>query len=146
MGRTPKPTPLKRLHGDRRDRIPANEPIPASGDVHPPEWLKYLGTWNRLAPDLVRKGVLTAWDTDFFARYCWLDHQTSDLMADIQERGKLVPGERGMVKNPATQILRDMTAEMVTIGSRFGLTPADRTKLAKPEAPKDESAERFLSA
>lgn len=67
-----KPTHLKILAGDREDRINCWEPLPAEAAIVPPVQLGEGAqkVWGRLAPDLINKGVLTAWDCDAFSIYC----------------------------------------------------------------------------
>ena len=55
-------------------------------------------------------------------------------------------GARGVIKSPYWQIMRDCADAMATIGSRFGLTPADRAKLSiSPDQPVKSGAERILA-
>ena len=54
----PKPTASRRLHGDRADRINDDEPQRARK------------VWDGLAPNLVERRVLTAWDVDLLAAFC----------------------------------------------------------------------------
>ncbi len=96
-GPPPKPTALRVLHGDRKDRINTSEPSPAAAEVRPPDWLggEALGVWRRLAPDLERKGVLSAWDVEAFAVYCdaAVRHVKSVERLDVE--GEVVAGARG---------------------------------------------------
>jgi P27 family predicted phage terminase small subunit len=144
----PAPTALKVLNGMRPDRINDAEPVPAEQEVRCPTWLKgdARGVWRKLAPDLVAKGILTFWDVDLFARYCWLASKTKELMLSVDADGLTIQGDRGQVKNPAMQLLRDTTSQMVTIGARFGLTPSDRGQLSMPEGRNGKKgAERLLT-
>lgn len=144
MPRNPKPTALKMLHGDRKDRMPKGEPVPAAGKVERPDWIEGWAqqTWDRLAPDLAAKKVLTGWDVELFARYCWLEGATREQMIELDVEGLML----GKVKNPRCQVLRDMMSEMRAIGSHFGLTPVDRVKLAAPKEPNDEKGAGRLLA
>ena len=145
MARPSEPTALKLVKGTRDDRVNRLEPAPI-GDVVAPVELggKALEVWERLAPDMIRLGVLTPWDTDHFAAYCrWVVVEMNAL--DVVDRdGAMIPGERGLVKNPAMQIARDAGARMTAIGSRFGMTPSDRAKLSVGEVERDD-AERLLT-
>lgn len=150
MGRPAKPTHLKVLHGDRPDRINTAEPQPAATVVAPPYPLvrDVQAVWDRLAPDLVAKGVLTSWDVDAFAAFC----ETAAMLRKAWQgahRGVLVPGKRGeeRVYNRAMQGVRDLTAQLATLGGRFGLTPSDRARLTMTpeEQPDGKDARRLLS-
>jgi phage terminase small subunit len=71
-GPAPKPTALRRLHGDRADRINWSEPVPDAVRVEMPSWLSPTAraVWEGLAPGLESRGVLTAWDVEAFAACC----------------------------------------------------------------------------
>jgi P27 family predicted phage terminase small subunit len=131
------PTKLAVVKGERPDRLNKAEPQPAEpGGLEPPSWLSDAAKtmWRRLAPDLQRKGVLTAWDVDEFAAVCahYVTWRTAQQLVDVE--GPLVEGYRGaMVKNPAAQVARDAHAEFLRGASRFGMTPSDRTALSVGE-------------
>jgi len=147
-GPAPAPTPLKILKGTRTDRINFRSPVPALGEVRCPQWLPAgaKAVWRREAPDLVAKDVLTPWDVEMFARWCVLVALSRQLIVTIEAEGLVVPGERGNVKNPACQLLRDCTAQMVTIGARFGRTPSDRAQMPGSTPPADRTGPgRLLS-
>ncbi len=140
-GVAPKPTALRILQGDRKDRINTTEPQPARVDVRAPEWLAgdARGVWDRLAPDLIAKRVLTAWDVDAFADLCSAVVANRDAWIDLRENGvscttvvrELADGTLiyDLHKNPAWQVARESTAMIVTLGGRFGLNPSDRSQL-----------------
>lgn len=71
-GPEPKPTALRVLHGDRKDRINDAEPVAPEVEVRPPEELsdEAREIWTRLAPSLIAVGVLTVWDIDAFQITC----------------------------------------------------------------------------
>lgn len=149
QGRPSKPTRLKVLDGDRPDRINRREPMPAEVDVRPPVELDddAAEVWSRLAPDLIAKRVLTAWDTEAFAAYCLAVAAHRSAWRELQSGGLVVRGQRGgEVKSPYWQVWRDSLDAMIRLGARFGLTPADRAALSiggdDGDAP---GAERLLS-
>lgn len=139
-GQPAKPTALKILHGDRSDRINDAEPVPLGAPVAPGTMsVAGRAAWDRLAPDRIAQGVLTAWDVDAFAAFC-------EVLA------ALATAHRGMTAKPMPGApspigkFRDLVALATTLGGRFGWTPSDRAKLAvggrKEPA---HSAERLLS-
>lgn len=132
-GPAPKPTALRILHGEDNYRINKDEPIPATVEVQCPEWMPAEGVevWNRIGPDLVAKGVLTFWDVELFARFCWFSARCVDLILQVEREGQIITGDKGMkVKHPAMQLIRDATTQMLSISRRFGLTPSDRQSLS----------------
>lgn len=135
-GRPRKPTTLKILHGDREDRINRAEPVPGSGEVVPPFELSEgaLLVWDRLAPDRIRRGVLTAWDVDAFALFCETVAVAQSKVAPAHQPWEPRPG----TASPLSE-LRSAIAMVSSLGSRFGWTPADRAKLVTGEARRDPS-------
>lgn len=130
-GPKPAPTQLKVVRGDRESRINRDEPIPADNAVVPPEDLSdgALAVWEYLAPDLIIKGCLTAWDVYTFAVFC-------EATAAFRENRMLLAGRYtaqgaagGVIKSPHWQIMRDAAETMAKYSGKFGLTPGDRADL-----------------
>jgi P27 family predicted phage terminase small subunit len=99
--------------------------------VRPPAGLsrEALAVWRRIAPELIEKRVLTAWDVDTFGHYC------EAVVIARQARKELGSGEitkqsaAGHVRNPAFMVWRDAVAEIKRLGSLFGLNPSSRASL-----------------
>lgn len=153
-GRTPKPTAFKVIDGDRPDRINYAEPLPAESEVKPPTGMraKTRAVWRRLAPDLIDKGVLTAWDVDSFAIVCEaialraecikIVHDSHHAEGGLTARG----AAGGRIPNPLFKVIRDCNNDIARFGARFGLTPADRSRLSIDRADDGPAsgAERFF--
>lgn len=157
QGRPSKPTSLKVLHGDRKDRINIDEPQPSATEVLPPAWLAMADTetvqghesaldvWRRMAPDLTSRGVLTAWDVEAFAVYCDAVVKFRQASLEVTRTGMTIAGARGSVKNPAVTAAKDYADLMQRYGARFGLTPSDRASLSvKGAEDAGKGAERLL--
>lgn len=145
MGRTAQPTALKLVKGTRKDRINTDEPVPV-GEIERPEISDGAAeVWARLAPDLMAKRVLTAWDIDAFATYCEAVAHNREAARHLADEKAVVRGSNGPAKNPWFQVFRDTTAVMVQTGSRFGLTPSDRANLKVGDGAKRDDKESFLS-
>jgi P27 family predicted phage terminase small subunit len=148
-GRIGKPTHLKVLEGVQESRINRDEPVPAEASLQPPVELDPAAreVWDRLAPDMIEKNVLTNWDLDQFAVFCdavAVYRECKALMGNnYTERG----AAGGVIKSPYWQIMRDCQSIMTQIGARYGLTPSDRAGLAVGGNEPDEGAgaERLLS-
>jgi P27 family predicted phage terminase small subunit len=143
MGRPPKPTALKVLHGDFKGhpgRQNKDEPQIAGSDIDPPEGLSSEAKkiWEYNAPHLLRAGVLTPVDRDALAEYA----ESTVIVKLARHRIMLyVTGKldiRPGMSNPFNEYSRAI-AVMTNIGGRLGLTPADRTRLTvtREEAPDD---------
>jgi P27 family predicted phage terminase small subunit len=156
-GPAPKPTVLRVLHGDRKDRINTDEPQPDAGEVQAPEWLSAdaLDVWETYAPDLITKRVLTAWDTEAFANWCDAVARRRDAADHVAAEGAVVAhpvfnkngdlaGER-MGKNAWLLALDAADAQVRHYGARFGLTPSDRSQLKLGADDGGMGAERLLS-
>lgn len=156
-GPAPKPTGLRVLHGDRKDRINTDEPAPGVLDVDPPAWLSAaaLEVWHHLAEDLAVKGVLTAWDTEAYACWCDAVARRREAAERVAEEGAVVEhpvynkngdltGHR-LGKNPWLLALDAADAQVQRYGARFGLTPSDRAQLKIGAAGEPKGAERLLS-
>jgi P27 family predicted phage terminase small subunit len=131
-GPTGRPNHLKALEGEREDRLNRDEPIPGDGRIIPPVELDEdaILVWNRLAPDLITKKVLTSWDVDQFAAFC----QYAALYQRAADSAAHAPFEvdgshGGTVQNPVFRIMQMASSEMRSIGQRFGLSPGDRAGL-----------------
>lgn len=152
-----KPTELRVLHRDRKDRINTDEPKPSALEVEPPAWLDdaALQVWEDFAPDLVAKKVLTGWDTEAFA--CWCDAVVRRRTAaeHLREEGEVVEhpvfNKNGDItghrsgKNPWLLVLDGADAQVQRYGARFGLTPSDRAQIKTDGAGAGRGAERLLS-
>lgn len=127
------------------------------GDIRCPAWLsdKAKRVWQRLAPDLIAKKVLTPWDVDVFADLCELIVVNREALADVARNGTaIVTVDRELAngtivfrtqKNPNWQIARESTTMLATVGGRFGLNPSDRQQLKTGDAPNGKGAARLLS-
>lgn len=149
-GPAKRPTKIAILHGERKDRLNANEPKPDLGEVVPPEWLgaPAVEVWNELAADLKRKGVLTPWDVEAYGRYCDVVVRWRKASAELAEHGEVVEqtvfGKNGeptgtrLAKSPWTMVLREADSQLQRYAARFGLTPSDRANLSLGEGSQDE--------
>lgn len=150
--RGPKPTPnhLKVIRGDKESRLNRDEPIPAdAGMPIAPASISQRGleVWERLAPDLIDKKMLTAWDVDTFVVFCEAVATYHDCRERMGDQYTAVGAAGGVIKSPYWQIMRDCSAVMAQFSSRFGMTPGDRANLkagADEERGPKMGAERIL--
>jgi phage terminase small subunit len=139
-GRPHKPKHLKVLAGDRKDRINEAEPVPSPGEVAPPWPLTKAAqeVWDRLAPDLIDKQLLTPWDIDAFAFFCESLAIAKGKMSSARRRP--APG----AASPMSEFKQAMSV-VATLGGRFGWTPSDRQKLVAGEASIGSGKEDLLT-
>lgn len=139
-GRPPKPTALKLLAGNPGHRtLPKNEPKPR-GKAACPDWVcePGKGLWAKLAPDLMREGLLTARSAEEFAAYC---HERaiyaiySELLKELRPKSTKVERYRAIALKAQDRASK--------LGGKFGMTPGDMVGLTVPEKPAS-SDEDFL--
>lgn len=122
MANRPKPTALKVLAGNP-GRRPINDREPDTGalDLDPPNDLSAdaVPHWRRVAPMLVKAGVLKQSDRDLLTCYC-------EAFAAWQESVRA-----GKPNVPMLTQVRQMLNEM-------GMTPAARTRIVV-ETPKEKT-------
>jgi P27 family predicted phage terminase small subunit len=132
-GRKPRPTHLKALEGVKESRLNRQEPIAGEGVVLPPVPLPEdaQAVWDRLVPDLVARGGMCHWDVDMMSVFCRSVALFNRAATEVQQSGLLVDGsvKDTRVVHPALRVMAAMAKTMTSIGSSFGLTPADRARL-----------------
>ena len=122
-----KPTALQVLSGQDRahpERVNRQEPVPTDRPIEPPWPLtdEARREWDDMAPDLIAKGVLTAWDTRSFALFCEALVAAKDAVPDMY-----LPAQAGA---PAPMARFKTAVDLcATLGGRFGWTPVDRSRL-----------------
>ena len=151
------PTNVRILRGDRKDRINAHEPVPATMVVEAPAWLSEdaRAVWDRLAGDLERKRVLTAWDVEALAGYCDAVVRRARAAAALDAEGEVVDlpvfNKNGDVtghrkaKNPWQLVWKDADAIVQRWGARFGLTPSERQDISIAHESRPGGPERLLT-
>lgn len=145
-GPKPRPNHLKAVAGVEERYLNRKEAIPSEAAIVPAAISdRGRAVWDRLAPDLIDKKMLTAWDVDSFVVFCEAVatyHHNRELMGDqYTARGSA----GGVIKSPHWQIMRDCAAVIAQFSSRFGMTPGDRAglKTSSDETPQGGS-ERLL--
>ena len=146
-GQNRRPTHLKALEGCREDRLNRDEPIPSEGAIFPPVDLPgdARAIWDRLAPDLIAKKVLTSWDADEFANGCRTQALLNEAFLNAEKSPLVTPGSNGnLVLNPAIRAVTALEASLRSIWSRFGLTPGDRAQLKVDDGGHKSGAEAYI--
>jgi P27 family predicted phage terminase small subunit len=133
-GRPPIPTALKILRGNPGKR-PLNEDEPQL-DVKIPERPEHLmgvarDEWDRLAPLLVKMGVLTEVDYQALANLCETYATLIDAQEKLRATGILIHNKRTGVfqQNPLMGIINRCLKDCLAIQMQFGLTPSARCRL-----------------
>lgn len=157
-GRPRKPTAIKELLGTAApSRTNKHEPKPALKLPPCPAWLSLEGKreWRRMAPLLLRLGVMTEADGSALAAYCqsWARWRQSEMI--IEEKGFTVEtwaagldGElylTGVKPRPEVAISQKERMIMRSFLVGFGLDPASRSKIVAAPPPTGDPFEEFLS-
>lgn len=113
-------------------------------DASPPSGLpaRALKEWKRLAPELIRTGVLTVGDLDTFETYCRL----VDDCASYEARVRKV-GVQDAMRLGYSGFLVKLRAQKKQYAAELGLTPQSRSgvKKVKVADPADARRSRFFS-
>jgi P27 family predicted phage terminase small subunit len=140
MGRRgPRPTPtrLKLLFGVHPYRINKNEPQPARMIPPMPDWLddEAQREWNRVAPVLYMRGLLTEADGGVLAAYCDAVGMVHRCQRRIKRQGLQLRGPDGRVYiHPLAAVAQQAQQLALRLAAEFGMTA--RTRLIAPPDPK----------
>lgn len=132
QGPPPKPTALRLLHGDRKDRINAREPVTRSLPPAAPDDLAddVRAIWDYTLAGIVHMKIAADVDRDALVCYCEAVVAHRKASAIIAKTSILIKGlHGGMVRNPALQIQRDAAMTIRGFAQEFGLTPSARTRI-----------------
>lgn len=134
MGRSPKPTALKLLHGDfaknpnRRNKA---EPQVPAGIPDCPKWLTKDARleWKRITEEIKAMNVMTPPDRAALEAYCVIHARWREVLRQIAREGLTLNSEHGSYENPATKIAARCEDQIHRYLCQFGLTPASRSRV-----------------
>jgi P27 family predicted phage terminase small subunit len=89
------------------------------------------GVWDRLAPDLHRRGLLEPSDCMMLGLLCEAVIHARRAKALLSGDKYLLHRDGRLVTNPAWRIYRDATDRIRMLAHEFGLSPASRVWLAR---------------
>lgn len=148
-GTKPKPTNLRLLHGDRKDRINTAEPVTRDGLPACPDDVsdEVRDIWNYTLEQLTPMRVATPADRDALLAYCEAVALHREASRIIAAEGIVTTGTMGgQVRHPAVQVQRDAATMIRSFAGEFGLTPSSRSTIkAAPDSGEKRDAERLLS-
>ena len=148
-GPIPLPTNVKVLRGEtRRDRLNDREPKPGGGRPTAPRWLDAdtRAVWRETVRELEAMQLLARADRHALAAYCVAVTTHARAAQQVAEAGVVLPGQKAeLVRNPATQVLRESAALVRAYAQEFGLTPSARAAIKMPDKLGEDELERLLS-
>lgn len=149
-GPSPMPTKLKELRGNPGKRaLNVNEPQPLAAKVTCPRWLPTAAKreWRRIAPELVRLGLLTLVDRGALAAYCEAWAEAIMAHETLQREGYTFETEKGYRGvHPMVAVKNKALLRMRAFASEFGLTPSVRSRLSVEPPKAVDPFDAFLSA
>src|SRR4051794_1038055 len=123
-GPRPKPTQLRVLHGDRKDRINTNEPVAADGAPECPDGVSdaVRDVWDYTLAQLGAMGVATPADRDSLLCYCEAvvtHRQASAILARSNILIRRADSDT-LMRNPALVVQRDAALLIAKFAQHFG--------------------------
>lgn len=149
-GPRPKPTALRLLHGDRKDRINDSEPVAPEGLPECPDETSpaVRAVWDYTLDQLRAMGVVSPADRDALLCYCEAvvtHRQASAILARSKVLVKRADSD-GLMRNPALIIQRDAALLVAKFAQHFGLSPSARSEIRNPRGQSNGAgAERYLT-
>lgn len=149
-GPRPKPTNLRVLHGDRKDRINDQEPPAPDGTARCPDGVSdtVREIWDYTVGQLEAMSCASPADRDSLLCYCEavaVHRQASEILArsNILIRRK---DTDTLMRNPALAVQRDAALLIARFAQHFGLSPSARSEIRQPKGGSNgPSADRFLT-
>lgn len=123
---------MKILDGNPGKRPLGQEPEPPPYDGHAPEHLTGIARerWIVLSKLLVELEIFTQADTGVLEAYCVAYASFREASEQLKRKGQIIKTSFGPARNPWANVQKDAWSMMEKSGSKLGLSPADRAKLA----------------
>jgi P27 family predicted phage terminase small subunit len=154
-GPPPVPTKLKQLRGNPgHQKVNKREPQPKPCIPTRPEWMlpEAKREWNRIVPELAALGLISVLDRGAVAGGCQMwamyvqavkdiaDNGTTFTITSVKKTAKSTVTTAGYEgPRPAVAMMMKSWQQYLAFCARFGLTPADRSRLSVPEKQDDVS-------
>lgn len=148
-GCSPTPTRLKLVAGSSGHRtLPDSDLAPERVLPDCPDHLSELARieWGRVAPELLRLGLLTVIDGPALALYCQAYGLLVEAEKKAAEHGLVVTMTNGnLIRNPYHSIATRARRQMHELMAEFGMTPGSRMQVTRVDAGRDcDSEGRFV--
>jgi len=137
-GPVPKTDERRRREGNPSKRpMKGKSPKPRGIPTCPP-WLPQEAKreWKRVAPELIRLGIITNLDQSTLAGYCIVYSQWRKAQEVLRDQGMVYVTQRGQLKpRPEIEIARLSGDMMKVFASELGMTPLsrERIRLVQPD-------------
>lgn len=147
----PKPTNLRVLHGDRKDRINTDEPPAPDGVAQCPSYAspEVREIWDYTIKQLALMGCASPADRDALICFCEAVNLHRQASAELAESTLMVgrlDEKAGIMRHPMIMVQRDAATQIARFAQHFGLSPSARSEIRNPKgASRGASADRFLT-
>ena len=101
--------------------------------------------WKKAAGQMVELNMLHGTSIGLIENYCIQYEIILACKKEIDKHGVTIDGggRKGRVKNPACITMQVATTRFVSLGARFGFTPADAARIATPPDEEEQDADDF---
>jgi P27 family predicted phage terminase small subunit len=138
---------------DKRERDNFTPEAPPAYDPAEPDWKRLVGgrdkrliedahdEWELTVKELERRGMLTRTDATSVVDYCICHARVLQCERRLSNKGFVVQGANGPVKNPVAQLLNQWRGSLQKHRDSLGLSPMARLRLGREEEvpPDDDS-------
>lgn len=143
-----KPTALKVVQGtSRKGRENPDEPKPETKSLPCPTHLPAIAAteWDRIVPELVELGLLSAIDQVALEGYCISYHRWREAEDVLDAEGlTMLTPQNFEMQRPEVSIANQARKQCLEFLREFGLSPASRGKVrATPKSPAEDAMERL---
>ncbi|HEY8667796.1 MAG TPA: phage terminase small subunit P27 family [Tepidisphaeraceae bacterium] len=145
MARPRTPTAILALRGSKHAKARQSEPQPTKAAPKCPDHLSDAAKveWERMVRLLLPQGMLTVIDGDQLALYCQAYARWAEAERELATGGTVVKSPNGYpIQNPYLSVATTAMKQMAQYLPRFGMTPADRSRV-RSNLPAEDSIEAF---
>lgn len=143
-GKPRKPKALKILTNTlQKCRTPPELDVSPAYNIHPPDYFNNFArdVWDCTIPALESMGLIGEADVKLIEAYCQEMGVYIEMQYIFKKVGRFVEGKYGQMEHPGISVAERALKLAGAIGGRFGITPAERAKVAQiPTKPKSKMA------
>jgi P27 family predicted phage terminase small subunit len=148
-GRKPKPTTLRLLQGNARQKPLAATPQPPATLLECPSHLhgEARKKWKILAPQLYELGLLTELDHAALEMLCWSWSVLIKAGERLAAEGLTVVDRNGVTRvSPWVKIECEAQKQLRALCAEFGMTPSSRSRVHAVPPPSPDPFEELLNS
>lgn len=129
MGRTRQTADEKKAK-NTRNPLPAEQVIDADEPIKPYLSREAGAIWDRIVPNLVRKGMVVLEDSDLLAQYCVALSKVEHYREFLDKNGEfIIHKNKTKTKREEVKLYKDWSKEATRLGELLGLSPKSRKSI-----------------